>query len=627
MQPVNSAENQEKVSISTDPHRAGFFRSLSAILKYYALKIPVRSNNLDLTQDGYTLVLGAITGVLCGFGAVIFHHSIALISELFFYLPPEIIPGFATFYPVTFIGITYVILVPALGGLFVGILAYIFEKGKKGEGIPSVILAVATKGGIIKGNVALLKMVQTAISLGTGGAGGKEGPIVQIGAAIGSWFGQVLNLSSDRLKILVGCGAAAGLSAAFNAPLGGAIFTMEIILRTFNSRSLGPIIVASVFATVVSRGIIGDEPAFQIPLYDLKSNYEFLIYITLGIFSGLIAVYFVKVMFYFDDFFSKIKLPTWAKPALGGLMVGAIGLFMPGIYGFTQQSIDKSLYNQNTLELLVLLFMLKPLATALTIGSGGHGGTFAPSLFTGAMLGGAVGQLANIWFPEIAAPPGAYALVGMGAVVAGTTHASLTALIMVFEMTNNYRIILPLMLTIIISTLISRAILKGSLYTIRLGSQGVGLDIYGRKTSLLKSMKIATVVEELKESVFEHDNYHRVIEILRNSSFETVLVKDADGAIKGVISYQDLRKLMFDKESESVIDFLIAGDLMKKRFPKINEDDNADSALKLMETVDMEFLPVYDSEGIFKGIVSKPKVLRVYHNELFLTEKNMDMSS
>lgn len=627
MRQENSAENPEKASISTDQKRAGFFRSLSAVLKYYALKIPVRSYNLDLTQDGYTLILGAITGVLCGFGAVVFHHSIDLISDLFFYPPPELIPGFVTFFPTSIPGIVYVILVPAVGGLFVGILAHVFEKGKKGEGIPSVILAVATKGGIIKGSVALLKTAQTAISIGTGGAGGKEGPIVQIGAAIGSWFGQTLNLSSDRLKILVGCGAAAGLSAAFNAPLGGAIFTMEIILRTFNSRSLGPIIVSSVFATVISRGIIGAEPAFQIPVYDLKSNYEFLIYITLGIFAGLLAVYFVKVMFYFDDFFSKIKMPTWAKPALGGLMVGVIGLFMPGIYGFTQQSIDKSLYNQNTLELMILLFMLKPLATALTIGSGGHGGTFAPSLFTGAMLGGAVGQVANIWFPEIAAPPGAYALVGMGAVVAGTTHASLTALIMVFEMTNNYRIILPLMLTIIISTLISRTILKGSLYTIRLGNQGVGLDIYGRKTSLLKSMKVATVVEELRESVLESDNYHRVVEILRNSSFETVLVKDDSGSIKGVISYQDLRKLMFDKESESVVDFLIAGDLMKKRFPKINEEDNADNALKIMETVDMEFLPVYDHDGNFKGIVSKPKILRVYQNELFLAEKNMDMSA
>ncbi|MBK7266972.1 MAG: chloride channel protein [Ignavibacteriales bacterium] len=197
----------------------------------------------------------------------------------------------------------YVILVPALGGLVVGILAMIFEKGKKGEGIPNVILAVATKGGIIKGSVAVLKTIQTAISIGTGGAGGKEGPIVQIGAAIGSGFGQFLNLSSDRLRILVGCGAAAGLSAAFNAPLGGAIFTMEIILRTFNSRSLGPIIVSSVFATVISRGFIGDEPAFQIPAYALTSNNEFFFYIILGIVAGLVSVYFVKTIFFVDELF------------------------------------------------------------------------------------------------------------------------------------------------------------------------------------------------------------------------------------------------------------------------------------------------------------------------------------
>ncbi len=627
MLPENSVENPEKDSINTDNKRVGFLQTISAVFKYYALKIPVKSYNWDLTQDGYTLLLGAVTGVLCGFGAVIFHRSIELIRDLFFYLPPSIFPGFKTFYPDTAISIVFVLFVPALGGLVVGILAMIFEKGKKGEGIPNVILAVATKGGIIKGSVAVLKTVQTAISIGTGGAGGKEGPIVQIGAAIGSGFGQFLNLSSDRLRILVGCGAAAGLSAAFNAPLGGAIFTMEIILRTFNSRSLGPIIVSSVFATVISRGIIGEEPAFQIPVYNLNSNSEFLFYIVLGILSGLIAVYFVKVVFYFDDFFTKVKMPTFLKPALGGLMVGAIGLFLPGIYGFNQQTIDKSLYNENTLELMVLLFLLKPLATSLTVGSGGHGGTFAPSLFTGAMLGGAFGQLVNILFPQIPAAPGAYALVGMGAVVAGTTHASLTALIMVFEMTNNYKIILPLMLTIIIATMISKGILKGSLYTIRLGKEGVGLDIYGRKSSVLKSMKISAIIEDVEEYIHESDTYHRVVEILRNSRYETLLVKDSEGKVKGAISYSDLRKSLFDEETMAVVEFLIAGDLMKKRFTKISDLENADNAIKMMETFDLEYLPVYDSENEFKGIVSKQKILRVYQNELFLAEKNMDLST
>jgi CIC family chloride channel protein len=568
-----------------------------------------------------------VTGVLCGLGAVIFHHSIEYIKELFFYLPPSIFPGFKTFYPETFIGVIYVILVPALGGLIVGILAMIFEKGKKGEGIPNVILAVATKGGIIKGSVAVLKTIQTAISIGTGGAGGKEGPIVQIGAAIGSGFGQFLNLSSDRLRILVGCGAAAGLSAAFNAPLGGAIFTMEIILRTFNSRSLGPIIVSSVFATVISRGFIGDEPAFQIPAYALTSNNEFFFYIILGIVAGLVSVYFVKTIFFVDELFNKITIPTFLKPALGGICVGLIGLFLPGVYGFSQQSVDRSLYNQNTLELLLLLVLLKPLATALTVGSGGHGGTFAPSLFTGAMLGGAIGQLINVIFPELDVSPGAYALVGMGAVVAGTTHASLTALIMVFEMTNNYKIILPLMLSIIISTVISKGILKGSLYTIRLGREGTGLDIYGRKSSVLKSMQISAIIENSDVFIQESDNYHRVVELLRNSNYETLLVRNQAGNILGVITYSDLRKTMFDEEMSSVVDFLIAGDLMKKRFPVIGENENSDSALKMMETFDLEYLPVINSEKEFKGIVTKQKILRVYQNELFKAENDMDMAS
>jgi CIC family chloride channel protein len=304
-----------------------------------------------------------------------------------------------------------------------------------------------------------------------------------------------------------------------------------------------------------------------------------------------------------------------------------IGLFLPGVYGFSQHTVDRSLYNQNTLELMMLLVLLKPLATALTIGSGGHGGTFAPSLFTGAMLGGAVGQIFNIFFPEQTASPGAYALVGMGAVVAGTTHASLTALIMVFEMTNNYKVILPLMLSIIISTVISKGILKGSLYTIRLGREGTGLDIYGRKSSVLKSMKILAHIENTDVFIQESDNYHRVVEILRNSNFETLLVRGRDGNILGVISYPDLRKTMFDEEMSSVVDFLIAGDLMKKRFPIISEDANSDDALKMMETFDLEYLPVYDSENEFKGIITKQKILSIYQNELFKAEKERDMSS
>lgn len=521
------------------------------------------------------------------------------------------------------------LVIPAVGGLIVGLLAYYFEKGKKGEGIPNVIQAVASKGGMIKGRVAILKTVQSALSIGTGGAGGKEGPIVQIGASIGSTFGQFVSASPDRLKILVGCGAAAGLSAAFNAPLGGALFSMEIILRTFNARSFSPIIIASVFGTVISRNFIGDAPAFQIPKYELLTNYEFLLYVVLGILAGFAAVYFVKIFSFIDEAFDSIKkMPTYWLPAIGGLFTGLIGLFLPGVYGFSHHYVDSSLYNQAPYWILLALLIFKPIATGFTVGSGGSGGTFAPSLFTGAMLGGAFGQLVNYLFPEITAPPGAYALVGMAAVIAGTTHASLTALIMVFEMTNNYRIILPLMLTIIIASLISRRLLKGSLYTLKFDREGSGIDIYGRKTSILKNIPINSILETYEDFVYNTDSYDQVVKALRKSRFNILLVMDEHRDVTGHISFHNIRESLLHEETKSILPFLVAGDLVVKGYPDLNIDDNGEHALKIMEINDIEFLPVFDLDGArrFKGIVTKQKILNTYQNELLITETQSDLS-
>ena len=494
-------------------------KNLKRTTRFYRYKINHFFSSFAVTQDTYLLILGGIIGVLSGFAAVIFHEAIQLIKELFFDEPGKIFGLSSLLNLEQWYIKLLIILVPAIGGLLVGILAHYFEGGKKGEGIPNVIDAIASRGGIIKGSVAIIKTIGSAISIGTGGAGGKEGPIVQIGASIGSAFGQYFSTSSDRIKILVGCGAGAGLSAAFNAPIGGALFAMEIILRTFNAKSFSPIIIASVFGTVISRGYLGNQPAFQIPNYNLVTNTEFIFYIVLGILAALTAVYFVKVFLFIDGYFDKIKkVPRILKPAVGGLFVGVIALYFPGVYEFNYNAIVNSLAHPTAFWVLLALVFFKPIATSFTIGSGGNGGTFAPSIFTGAMLGGCFGQIVNYLFPGISAPPGAYALVGMGAVVAGTTHASLTALIMVFEMTGNYKIILPLMLTIIISTTLSKLLLKGSLYTIKFELEGKGIDIYGRKVSILKNLPIFNMIEHHADIVGEDFTFKELLNIIKESS-------------------------------------------------------------------------------------------------------------
>lgn len=597
-----------------------FFSDLRKLLRFYRFKINRLFSIITFSQDSYLLILGGITGVLCGIGAVIFHYSIELMKELFFDLPAGFFERESLIGGDNWINMGILILIPAIGGLLVGLVAKHFEKSPPIEGIPSVIDSVASKGGIIKGRVAVIKTILNALSIGTGGAGGKEGPIVQIGASIGSAFGQYLSSSPDRLKILVGCGAAAGLSAAFNTPLGGALFATEIIMRTFNARTFSPIIIASVFGTVLSRSFIGAEPALRVPDYALTSNYEFFLYTALGILAGFASIYFIKSFFLIEEKFVRMKkMPVYLKPAIGGLFVGLIGLFLPGVYGFSYALIDRSLFNQAPFIMLVLLFFFKPIATGFTIGSGGNGGTFAPSLFTGAMLGGAFGQIVNYLFPEISAPAGAYALVGMAAVVAGVVHAPLTALIMVFEMTNNYTIILPLMLTIIISMVVSKSLSKGSLYTIKFEKEGKVLDIFGRKIRILKNIKVSELIEKEIDVVYDYYNFNQIIDVFKKSKLNSIFVKDNTGKLIGQIFFQDIRDVILEEETRDITSFIIARDFMTNIVASVFAQENCEEALSIMENYDLDGLPVLTEQSSeLIGIISKDTILSRYQKEILI---------
>ncbi len=583
-------------------------------------------SGISFSQESYLLVLGGLTGVLAGIGAIVFHHTIDLIKDLFYDLPAKFFGKDSLINDYSLFSILILIFLPALGGLLVGLFSYFFEKGERGEGIPNVIDAVATKAGVIKGSIAIKKIIGTAISIGSGGAGGKEGPIVQIGASIGSAFGQFLKLSSDRLKILLGCGAASGLAAAFNAPLGGALFAIEIILRTFRAQTFSPIIIASVFATAISRSYIGNEPAFKIPAYSLNSNFELLLYILLGVLSGFVSVYFVKVFYFISDLFGKLKnVNPIIKPAIGGLIVGILAVYLPGLYGFTYVNFDVP-YSKEVLLTFIGILIFKPIATAATIGSGGNGGTFAPSLVTGAMLGSLFGFLANYLFPSYAAPAGAYAMVGMAGVVAGTTNASLTALIMTFEMTNNYKIILPLMLTIIISTTVSKSILKGSLYSLKFAREGREIDIYGRNVLILKKIYISDLLCKEFEIVNLNTPFFEIIKKIRSIKLNSLLVVDNENKVIGQIFFEDIREALLNEETAAISQFLVAGDFMTRNITSVYDNSTAELALNLLEAGDLDFLPVIDIKtNTLKGIVNRIDILNHYQKELLLGQKDIEM--
>ena len=603
------------------------FSSTKAGINNLNLNLNKFFTKISFSQDNFLLVLGAIVGLLAGVAAIVFHEGIHFIKEIFFDKPGEYFNLDSLLDGNSITISILIILVPAVGGLLVGLIAHFFEKGEGGEGIPNVIDAVASKGGIIKGSIALKKIIAAALSIGTGGAGGMEGPTVQIGSSIASSFGQFFYLSPERLRILVGCGAAAGLSAAFNAPLGGALFAMEIVLRTFNAKTFSPIIISSVFATALSRGFLSKAPTFAIPKYAMVSNYELIFYVILGLLAGLVAVYFIKVFYSIEDFWEKFpKIPKYIKPALGGLIVGVIGLFLPGVYGFSYEAINASLLSEPSIYVLGALLLFKPVATAMTIGSGGNGGTFAPSLFTGAMIGGLFGHFVNQYFPAISAHPGAYALVGMGAVVAGTTQASLTALIMVFEMSDNYRIILPLMLTIIIARTVSKAIVNGDLYSLNFMRRGKEIDIYGRKTSILKKMSVQQLIDKKVEPIYEGYNFIRILAAIKHSKHNTLLVKNNKDQLVGQISFRDIRDTLIDEDAKEISNFLIARDIMTSINGIVKSDSNCEEVLKLMESVDAEYLPVISKDsGEFLGIVSKADILKRYQNEVFVQNRQEEL--
>ena len=385
------------------------------------------------------------------------------------------------------------IAIPAIGGLLVGPLIYFFAREARGHGIPEVMKAVAIRGGVIRARVVAVKALASALSIGSGSSVGREGPIVQIGSAFGSAIGQRLKLNAASIRTLVGCGAAAGISATFNAPIAGALFAAEIIIGDFAVTQFTPIVISSVVASVVTRYAIGNHPAFIVPDYEIVSPFELLPYMLAGIVAGLVGVAFIRALSFAEASFEKVPLPEWSRAALGGAIVGTIAIWLPNVYGVGYTTISGALAGSMTVGLMGLLIVAKILATSVTIGSGGSGGIFAPSLFLGAMAGGVVGILVEKYFPGATASSGAYALVTMGAVVAATTHAPISAIIIIFELTQTIDIVPALMTACVISTLVSQLLNRDSIYTTKLRAQGV--DIYEAKNpNVLKDLSVRDVI-------------------------------------------------------------------------------------------------------------------------------------
>ncbi len=557
-----------------------------------------------ISEEALLTGTAVVVGLLTGLGALVFIWLIARLGDLFVWLRDWL----SQIHPWA------VAVIPLLGGLIAGPLIHAFAREAKGHGVPEVMQAIALRGGRIRPAVVLVKGIASAACISSGGSAGREGPIVQIGSALGSVIGQLFHLSSERIRNLVACGAAAGIAATFNAPIAGVVFSLEVILGEFTTRYFATVVISAVTASIVSQSVLGTTPAFAIPAYGLAHPVDLLIYAVLGLLAPVVAWLFVTTLYQAEDLADKWRFPDWGKPAAGGILVGVVGLWAPQALGAGFAGIEAALRSELALWTMAGLLLAKVLATDLTLGSGNSGGVFAPALFMGAMMGGVFGDLVHRVLPSVTGPVGAYALVGMAAVFAGAAHAPMTAMLIVFEMSGDYRLILPLMLATGLSTVLSQYLRRDSIYTLKLSRRGIHLE-RGRDVDVMQGVTVGEVMTVKVDVVPLSMPLAELAAEFAQTHHHGFPVVDEVGDLAGVVTIQDLERALATGAADSltVADIASVHDILVA-YPH----EPMWKALRRMGTRDVGRLPVVPEEGSRRlvGVIRRNDIVRAYNSAI-----------
>lgn len=549
-----------------------------------------------------------LIGVAAGLAAVFFHHSIDFFNHIFFEKTKE---------GLYFFGAAAVIILPAIGMFIQSMMIKMAPDVSQKKGVLEIIKSVAIKGGYIPLKTTVFHFLAPVICIGSGGTVGPEGPAAQLGGGVASKITTILNFSDQRRRVFTAAGSGAAIAAIFNTPLGGVFFALEVILlNDFHTPTFSALILSSVTASAISRIFIGNESLFIFSTPAIGSYANFYLYLFLGIVSGIISVLFLKYNEISNQIISKKiypKLPKWLVMSFVGLLVGFAGYYFQEIFGIGYSGINMILNNSISWQIVIILFVLKFVLVPLILNSGGYGGTFAPALFMGASMGFIFSQIVNN-FIGIQTDPTTYILVGMGASLAGINSIPITAILMIFEMTRDYTIMLPLMISVIISSTIVQIVLKGTVHQKLLERQGFHL-INGKETNVLKSIFVDEIMHDDAIILNSKTNLSFVVAKIMESQNHKIYTVDDNGNLVGSITETEIRPLI--TEFESLKNALIASDIARTKINKIRSDKDLDYALKILTKQDVDELPVVSPDNELKviGTISRNDILSAYNRE------------
>ena len=574
--------------------------------------LPAPLSRLPVPDSLVPFLLALLVGLIAGLGAVALREMVELFDQILLGDLGGLLTDFG--------GDWMIIWVPVLAAIPVAWIVIRFSPESRGNGVPEVMSAVETQGGRIRPRVAPAKALASAVTVGSGGSVGQIGPVAQVSAALASGLGRLMRQPPEMMTLLVAGGAAGGVSASFNAPIAGVFFALEVILRRFNVRNFTLVVVSSVIATMVAIAIQGDEPGIAIPRYELVSSIEIGFYALLGLAAALVGIFFFRLVYLAEDLIALIRMPALGRPALAMLAVGAIGFWHDEIFGIGFGVIEEAAEGNITVGTLALLLVLKVVATSLTIGGGSSGGLFAPALFVGAMLGGLMGAGFEAIAPESTAPSGAYAVVGTAAVFAAAARAPITSLFIVFELTRDYDLILPLMTAVAIATGVAQIVTRDTVYSIKLARIGVRL----REEPARAAMDQITVVEAMRTNVPLVDSDATLDElamVLSRAGGNAVAVTDEDNRFQGLISETDVTAALERTHTD-----VRAADIVRRYALHVYPDDSLRDVVAMLADADVRQVPVvarFDETRLL-GMVTQRDVLTAFARSTRPSEPRRD---